>query len=79
MELGYSRFFVGQEVWIERTEFVESVDMIRNPQIIESITPIPVTHKGKDVTTYSIDIEGSSFIYSEVDLRPVTEVIDVNI
>ena len=79
MELGYSGFFVGQEVWIDRTDFVESVDMIRNVQTIESMMPVPITVEGKLTTTYSIYIKGSNFIYSETDLRPATEVTDVNI
>ena len=71
MKLGYDKFYVGQKVWIERTNFVESVDMIRNPQTIEDITPIPVTdNDGKEIITYSIDIVGSGYIYTEIDLRP---------
>ena len=73
MELGYNKFKVGQKVWIDRTEYVENVDMIRNPQTIENITPVPVTDEGKDIITFSIDIVGSCFIYSETDLRPLED------
>ena len=73
MELGYNKFRVGQKIWIDRTKYVENVDMIRNPQTIESITPIPVTDGGKNIITFSINIAGSCFIYSETDLRPMEE------
>ena len=63
---------VGDEVWIDRTEYVETVEMIREPQIIEGVTPVPVTDEhGNWFTTYAIDIVGSGYIYSEEDLRRV--------
>lgn len=67
-----SDFKVGDKVWIERTEFVETVDMIRNPQVIENITEVPVTlENGEWVLTQTIDIKGSCYIYDGNDLRLV--------
>lgn len=63
-------FEVGDRVWIERTEYVETVDMIRNPQVIENITLVPVTlEDGEEVYIQSIDIAGSGYIYDGGDLR----------
>ena len=64
-------FYVGQKVWIERTDFVENVEMIRNPQVIENITLVPVTlDDGEDVYVQSIDIKGSKYLYTGEDLKP---------
>jgi hypothetical protein len=64
-----SNFKVGDKVWIERTEFVETVDMIRNPQVIESIIDVPLTHNGERVILQDITIKGSGFIYTGEDLK----------
>ena len=69
-----SNFKVGQKVWIERTDFVENVDMIRKPQTIESITEVPVTlANGEWIRIQSIDIVGSVYIYNGEDLRAYKE------
>jgi hypothetical protein len=63
-------FEVGDRVWIERTEFVETVEMIRTPQVIENITLVPVTlEDGEPVYIQSIDIKGSGYIYDGSDLK----------
>ena len=64
-----SDFKIGDKVWIERTDYVENVDMIRNPQTIENITHVEVTDNGEDVLIQSIDIEGSCYMYTGADLR----------
>ena len=69
-----SNFKVGQKVWIERTDFVENVDMIRKPQTIESITEVPVTlANGEWIRIQSIDIVGSVYIYNGEDLSAYEE------
>jgi hypothetical protein len=73
MDVGYDKFYVGQKVWIENPQLAENADMIRNPQVIENIMPIPVTHKGKKITTFMIDIKDSPFLYQEIDLKPYEE------
>lgn len=65
-----TNFEVGDKVWIERTEFVENVDLICNPQIIERIMDVPVVlDTGEEVYIQSIDIKGSDFMYIGEELR----------
>lgn len=59
---GYE-FKVGDKVWIERTEFVENAQMIREPQIIECIDYAEVTEYGVHKLSQIITIKGSSFLY----------------
>ena len=62
-------FKKGDKVWIERTDYVENVDMIRNPQTIENVTDVPVTIDGEWVIIQSIDIVGSGYMYNGEELK----------
>ena len=35
------KFKPGDKVWIERTDFVENADMIRNIQVVEKVYDVP--------------------------------------
>ena len=65
---GYE-FKVGDKVWIERTEFVENVQMIREPQIIECIDYSEVVEHGVHKLSQIITIKGSRFLYDEDDIK----------
>jgi hypothetical protein len=61
----------GDKVWIDRTEFVENAQMIREVQTIESVMPIPLTDQfGNAMVGYAIYLVGSGFVYTEEELRP---------
>lgn len=72
-----SDFKVGDMVWIERTEFVESVDLIRNPQKISEIEEIEVTIADERVILQSITLENSAYMYTGEDLKPALRTITI--
>jgi hypothetical protein len=72
MEILGHEYRVGDKVWIERTEFVEHVDMIREPQVIEDIQYVEVVdERNRECLAQSITLKGSAFIYSHDDIKPL--------
>ena len=59
------RFEAGDKVWIERTEFVENVDMIRSVQTVESVMDCETDEPNSQV----IYLIGSDYIFSNEDLK----------
>ena len=59
-------FKKGDKVWIERTEFVENVDLIRYVQVVESVAHVPTED---EPDSQMIHIVGSDYIYSNDDLK----------
>jgi len=60
-----TRFEPGDKVWIERTEYVENVDMIRNVQTVESAMDC-VTDEPDSQVIYLV---GSDYIFFNEDLK----------
>jgi len=60
-----TRFKTGDKVWIQRTEFVENVDLIKNVQTVQYVIDVPITDENMlGSTSQAIYIVGSDFIYS---------------
>jgi len=59
------RFESGDKVWIERIDYVENVDMIRNVQTVDYVIDC-LTDKPNSQAIYLV---GSSFIFSNEDLK----------
>ena len=59
------KFKAGDKVWIERTEFVESVDLIRNVQTVDYVVDVPTDGLNSQV----IYLVGSRFMYGNNDLK----------
>ena len=60
-----TRFEEGDKVWIERTDYVENVDLIRKVQTVEEVIDIETDEPNSQY----IYIVGSDFIYSNEDLK----------
>ena len=64
-----TRFKTGDKIWIQRTEFVENVDLIKNVQTVQYVIDVPITDENMlGSTSQAIYIVGSAFIYSNEDL-----------
>jgi len=62
-----TRFESGEKVWIQRTEHVENVDLIREVQTVDYAMDCPT----EEENSQAIYIVGSDFIYSNEDLKHV--------
>ncbi len=60
-----TRFEEGDKVWIERTDYVENVDLIRKVQTVDYAIDVPTD----EPDSQAIYIVGSDFIYSNEDLK----------
>ena len=58
-------FESGDKVWIERTEYVETVEQIRTVQTVDYAVDVDTTEAGSQ----AIYLVGSDFIYSNEDLK----------
>ena len=65
----------GDRVWIQRTECVENVDMIRKVQIVEKVYDMPCDD---EPDAQAIDIVGSDYLYNNEDLIHEGEKQDEN-
>ena len=63
--MALTRFEAGDKVWIETTEYVENVDLIRNVQTVDYTIDVPT----EEANSQAIYIIGSKYIYSNKDLK----------
>jgi hypothetical protein len=63
------KFKSGDKVWIQRTEYVENVDLIKSVQTVDYAIDVPINDENMlGATGQAIYLVGSSFIYSNEDL-----------